>query len=201
MMSLTSYAVSALVAARAFAGSGTDYKENGADWGLKDKLCASGKEQSPINLTRGSSDISDKMEVRGIDYRDIDAGDLKAESWDSASVTIPYAYDYGAELDITFADGSQSFYEPLQFHFHSPSEHTVDGKNYDLEVHFVHYIKGSSDNGSPLLGAVVGVFFDTGDDTPNAFIESLWDSIDSAQCVGETRPAWEKASSSLNIVR
>jgi len=29
-------------------------------------------------------------------------------------------------------------YDFLQFHFHSPSEHTIDGHHYDAEVHFVH---------------------------------------------------------------
>ena len=29
-------------------------------------------------------------------------------------------------------------YNLLQFHYHSPSEHTVDGVRYPLEVHFVH---------------------------------------------------------------
>ena len=184
MMNLTTfYAVSALVAANAFAASGIDYSKQGLNWGETAKLCATGTEQSPIDLSIGSSDISDKMEVRGINYRDIEANELQASSWSDTNLSVIIYYNIGAELDITFADGSQSFYEPLQFHFHAPSEHTVGGKSYDLEVHFVHKIAGSDSNGqSILLGAVVGVFFDTSDDTPNAFIDSLWDSLDIAQC-------------------
>lgn len=26
----------------------------------------------------------------------------------------------------------------IQFHFHSPSEHTVNGRRFDLELHIVH---------------------------------------------------------------
>jgi carbonic anhydrase len=29
-------------------------------------------------------------------------------------------------------------YEILQMHFHSPSEHTIDGVYFDLELHIVH---------------------------------------------------------------
>ena len=29
-------------------------------------------------------------------------------------------------------------YKLLQFHFHAPSEHTLDGKRYDMELHLVH---------------------------------------------------------------
>jgi carbonic anhydrase len=45
-------------------------------------------------------------------------------------------------------------YNFLQFHFHSPSEHTLDGKQYPLEVHFVHQKVGASDL------AVFGMLFD-----------------------------------------
>ena len=120
------------------------------------------------------------MIVRGTNYPDISAADIDASVL-GTGVYIDYKIPE-AELDITFPDGSRSYFEPLQFHFHSPSEHTVEGRNYDLEVHFVHYYKGSNANGqSVLLGAVLGIFFDTRDNTPNAFLDSLWDSIDYAR--------------------
>ena len=29
-------------------------------------------------------------------------------------------------------------YSLLQFHFHTPSEHTINGKKYPMEMHLVH---------------------------------------------------------------
>lgn len=46
-------------------------------------------------------------------------------------------------------------FNAVQFHVHAPSEHTVNGYNYDLELHVVHsYSDGQSGN------AVIGIFFD-----------------------------------------
>ena len=44
-------------------------------------------------------------------------------------------------------------------HFHAPSEHTVDGNEYDAEIHFVH-----SKSDTELL--VIGVFFDIDEGLP-----------------------------------
>ena len=55
--------------------------------------------------------------------------------------------------NITFADGSTNFY-PTQLQFHAPSEHTVNGFNYDLEMQIVHTLA----NGS--LGGIISIFFD-----------------------------------------
>ena len=51
---------------------------------------------------------------------------------------------------------------------HSPSEHTIDGEHYDLELHLVH----SDYEGHHL--AVVGIFFDVaaGGDEHNSFIDA-----------------------------
>ena len=75
------------------------------------------------------------------------------------------------EFQLTFPDGSMSLFEPLQLHFHSPSEHTVEGKHHDLEMHIVHQYKGT--NGQ--YGAVIAIFFDTedGGDEENPFLQSL----------------------------
>ncbi len=34
--------------------------------------------------------------------------------------------------------GKESLYTPIQLHFHSPSEHTIDGQHATLELHIVH---------------------------------------------------------------
>ena len=60
------------------------------------------------------------------------------------------------DLGLTFADGNTSLFQPLQLHFHSPSEHTVNGKYYDVELHIVHKYKGTEGQ----LGAVIALFFD-----------------------------------------
>jgi carbonic anhydrase len=46
-------------------------------------------------------------------------------------------------------------YNLVQFHFHAPAEHTVDGRAYPVELHFVHR------NSAGQL-AVVGVFIEEG---------------------------------------
>jgi carbonic anhydrase len=51
-----------------------------------------------------------------------------------------------------------SFYL-VEFHFHTPSEHEVDGKPFAMEAHFVH-------TNSDGQYAVLGVFFDLGRENP-----------------------------------
>jgi carbonic anhydrase len=73
------------------------------------------------------------------------------------------------QMQLVFDSGSRSDFKLAQFHVHAPSEHTIDGKLLDLELHFVHtYLDGS-------LGAVIGVMFDRekGGDGDNLFIDQL----------------------------
>ena len=62
--------------------------------------------------------------------------------------------------------GESKAYQLLQYHIHAPSEHTIDGKNYEVEIHLVHksYIHNKL--------AVVGLFFDSvaGGNQPNPII-------------------------------
>lgn len=65
----------------------------------------------------------------------------------------PIAFDYqpaplavvnnGHTIQVNYAPGSTmsiggKTYNLVQFHWHAPSEHTVDGKPFDMELHFVH---------------------------------------------------------------
>jgi len=77
--------------------------------------------------------------------------------------TIQITYDAGSTLEV---DGI--IFELVQFHFHAPSEHTVDGQYYPMEMHFVH----QSENGEL---AVIGVFVAEGEhsDAFQAIVEGL----------------------------
>jgi carbonic anhydrase len=72
------------------------------------------------------------------------------------------------KMELTTKGGVTNWY-PLQFHFHSPSEHTINGKNMDLELHIVHL---TEDGG---LGAVLGIMFDIeeGGDGENLFVNYM----------------------------
>ena len=67
--------------------------------------------------------------------------------------TVQETYDAGSTLSRT---GSPATWALAQFHFHAPSEHTVDGVSYPMELHLVHVDAG----GKP--AAVVGVFIKAG---------------------------------------
>ena len=64
---------------------------------------------------------------------------------------------------------SKKSYDPKQFHFHAPSEHTFDGKHYDLEMHIVHKTSDGT------AASVLAVYFDTkvGGNVTNNFLQGL----------------------------
>jgi len=58
-------------------------------------------------------------------------------------------------------------------HMHGPSEHRLDGKQYDLEVHIVHeLVDGPEKEHYKETLAVIGFFFEISDHS-HPFIEKL----------------------------
>jgi carbonic anhydrase len=57
----------------------------------------------------------------------------------------------------------------VQFHFHHVSENEIDGKKYDMELHFVHVDSAANRT------AVVAVFIKSG--AENAALRDLWSHI------------------------
>ncbi|NVO14287.1 MAG: carbonic anhydrase [Rhodoplanes sp.] len=114
-------------------------------WGDMDaasKVCTLGSQQSPIDIDR-----TIRAELAPLDIK-----------WgrDAAATIV----NNGHTIQVNAAPGSTlslggDTYKLLQFHFHRPSEHTVDGKSFPMEVHFVHQ------NAAGGL-AVVGVLMKTG---------------------------------------
>ena len=80
---------------------------------------------------------------------------------------------FGAE--DSFITVGNKRYQFLQFHFHSPSEHTVNGKAYPLELHLVHKEVGTDNL------AVVGVFIEEG--AENNFLGNVFNEIPSEEKV------------------
>jgi carbonic anhydrase len=48
-----------------------------------------------------------------------------------------------AEANASSVIGGKEF-GLRQFHFHTPSEHTVEGEHFPLEMHMVHQAEGTS---------------------------------------------------------
>ena len=89
------------------------------------------------------------------------------------------------ELTITKPDGSSDVWVPKNIHFHAPSEHTFNGKQYDVEMHIVHVNKNTQ-----ALGTVIGILFDVEKGGSSKFIETL--SVDFATNVEKITPCDEK---------
>lgn len=119
------------------------------------QLCSMGQTQSPIDLN-------------------------PAIAADLPDLTLRYQpmpldlVNNGHTIQMNCAPGSQLMldgtpFELLQFHFHAPSEHTLQGQPYAMECHFVHR---HHDSGAL---AVVGVWFAAGD--ANATLAQLWEHL------------------------
>ncbi|MFK8185665.1 MAG: carbonic anhydrase [Phormidesmis sp.] len=98
-----------------------------AHWAELDEtfaLCQSGKHQSPTNLTAAASaDLANP----NFHYEPVPLNLLN----NGHTVQVPYAPGSYVELD-----GDR--YNLLQFHLHSPSEHTIDNQSSAAELHLVH---------------------------------------------------------------
>jgi carbonic anhydrase len=71
-------------------------------------------------------------------------------------VVVAFPTDGSCKLNAIEIPGLKGVYEAAQFHIHSSSEHTVDGKFFGAEMHIVHNLKDSDRH------AVVGIFLNPG---------------------------------------
>ena len=131
------------------ADGGPDWGYSGdigpANWGKLSPayaICDLGVNQSPVDI-RDTYDT----ELHSLEF-----------AYNGGSVDI---VNNGHTLQVNAAPRNElkirgEVFTLLQLHFHSPSEHTIDGKLFPLEAHFVHQ------SASGQL-AVVAVLFDKGE--------------------------------------
>lgn len=165
MKKITSLFLSVATASVLMAGGG-----HGAHWGysgdtgpenwgnLADEyiMCKLGKNQSPIDIKTSNAFDTDLPAI-GIDYKSASKEEL------NNGHTVQVNIVPGSSITV---DGIK--FELKQFHFHTPSENTIDGKYFPLEAHFVH----ADENGNL---AVIGVMFEYG--AKNPVIEKIWEEM------------------------
>ena len=72
------------------------------------------------------------MEVNGYGYEDyaISQGTIKMPNY-QVSVSE-------GEFILNQFNGKKQLFKPIQMHLHAPSEHTIDGRYHDVELHILH---------------------------------------------------------------
>jgi carbonic anhydrase len=135
-------------------------------------LCAEGMGQSPINIIKSDAEggVSWSLDYKTTSLR-IAHNEHMEDIIDNGH-TIQITVDEGSMF--TFGDKTYSL---KQFHFHTPSEHTLDGKHAPMEMHMVH----QGEDGSL---AVIGILFQEGKE-PNKNFEKIIANLPNAK--GESK--------------
>jgi carbonic anhydrase len=122
--------------------------------------------QSPINIISGKAQRDTKQQYAFTFHSDFDATE-----------------NLGHTIQVDFKPGSTCIvngknYTSKQFHFHTPSEHLVDGQTFPMEMHIVNTINDSSNQNKPSY-LVVGVLFRMG--AENKFLDEFLNKIPSEE--------------------
>ncbi|ARM89281.1 carbonic anhydrase [Rhizobium sp. CIAT894] len=119
--------------------------QSGPDhWGAMapdNAACSAGSQQSPLDLTGA---VKAELAPLTLDWK---AGGKIVNNGHTIQVTVPEG--------STLSRGGNR-YDLLQYHFHAPSEHHVDGRSFPMEMHFVPRRKETGTLG------VLGVFLTPG---------------------------------------
>lgn len=119
-----------------------------------------GDAQSPVDIIQSDLVVDNTLTFIGFDY-------LEAPIHvKNTGHSIELEYDNGSTMNF-----NGEVYELKQFHFHTPSEHTINGEHLPLEIHLVHQMQGD-----PTKLAVIALFSEEGGaDNPMlaTFIDNL----------------------------
>ncbi|XP_052173180.1 carbonic anhydrase Nec1-like [Diospyros lotus] len=135
-------------------------------WGELKKewaACKNGEMQSPIDMSNQRVKIIRKKRELKRDYKPANAL-LKNRGHD---ISLQWELGEAGSIKINGTN-----YLLQQGHWHSPSEHSINGRRYDMELHLVHV---SPDSRVKNQIAVIGVLYKIG--RPNAFLSQLLKNI------------------------
>ncbi|KAG0492952.1 hypothetical protein HPP92_006350 [Vanilla planifolia] len=134
-------------------------RDGPANWGNLSpdyKTCSSGTQQSPINIMEDDFVINTKL--RDLNRFYVDAKGTLINT----GFNIMLKFDQGAGF---MSQGGKN-YTLKQLQWHTPSEHTVDKQQFDMELQLMH----SSDDGNI---AILSILYDLGNPDPFIYQDSL----------------------------
>ncbi|CAI8616391.1 unnamed protein product [Vicia faba] len=122
-------------------------------------MCKNGTKQSPIDLLNPTVQIVSNLGALQINYKPSNAT-LKNRG-----------HDIMLELssNSSYLQINETQYVLKQLHWHSPSEHTIDGQRFDLELHLVHQTPSEKI-------AVIGILYRIG--KPDFFLSLLKEDLE-----------------------
>lgn len=91
-------------------------------------LCKKGNEQSPINIRTALTNTEAEPVQITVNYHPVNEVVLKTGLFPKIELTEPGGY-----IEI-----NEEKFNLKQFHFHSPSDHQLNGESYPIELHLVH---------------------------------------------------------------
>ncbi|CAN1770588.1 Alpha carbonic anhydrase 7 [Linum perenne] len=130
------------------------------DWGA----CKTGQFQSPIDMSDQRVKLLNRSLDINRDYRPANST-IKNRGHD---ISLQWK---GSDAGSIRINGTE--YVLQQCHWHSPSEHTINGRRYDMELHMVHY------NQETKQIAVMGVLYKAG--KPCEFLSKLIKDVKSIE--------------------
>lgn len=118
--------------------------------------------QSPIDIISEKADKSIKKQISFAFHSEIGV-----------------AENLGHTVEVEFSEGSTCTvngknYVSKQFHFHTPSEHLIDGTTFPMEMHVVNILIDSASGNQPSY-LVLGLLFKIG--AENKFLKEFIDKI------------------------
>ncbi|HCM89857.1 MULTISPECIES: carbonic anhydrase family protein [Vagococcus] len=134
-------------------------KFNAVDWDYEKKeewVCPSHQYQSPIDIVNNDTQPMN------------DDGDIILRYRKKMNAIVNTGYCVQGYLNGVASINNRNF-EFQQFHFHAKGEHTIDGKDFPLELHLVH----QSESGKM---AVIAIHFEIG--TENPTIDNILNHLD-----------------------
>lgn len=127
--------------------------------------CKNGEIQSPIDMSNQRVEIIQKSRQLERNYKPANAT-VKNRGHD---ISLQWVFQEAGSIKI---NGTEYFLQ--QGHWHSPSEHSINGRRYDMELHLVHV---SQDSNVKNKIAVIGALYKIGHAEP--FLSQLMKNISS----------------------